>query len=117
MGKNVKTDNLKPGMIIDRDVANHQGAVLLKKGSEITERHINIFKTWGINTVYIKEDVSSEDLGGKTPEEVADGEIRKACKIIDDKFKMYENDEIMNAIRDAAKRYKKYEIKRKYNIG
>ncbi len=116
MGKLVKLDDIKPGMVLDKDVANLQGAVLLRKGSEINERHLGIFKTWGVNSIFIKEELSSAELGGKTPVEAAQASIVLAEKTISDKFTAYEDDEIMQGIKNEAIKYKTAQIKAKYNV-
>ena len=116
MSKAVKIDNIEPGMIIDRDVTNPQGAVLLKKGCEITERHINVFRTWGIGSIYIKDEVSVDELDGKTLEEAATLEIEGAKSKIEKKFAGFADDEIMQAIKVSALRYKEIKTKKKFNI-
>jgi len=47
MGK-VNLDDIKPGMKLEKDVQDRSGRVLLRAGTEITERHLNIFRTWGV---------------------------------------------------------------------
>jgi hypothetical protein len=116
MGKLVKLEELEAGMTLDKDVENLQGAVLLRKGNQITERHLTIFKTWGVASVFIKEELSAADLDGKTPSEVAQSEILEAEKTINDKFAPYAEDQIMQGIREQAVKYKTAQIKAKYNV-
>jgi hypothetical protein len=116
MSKLVKLDDIKPGMVLDKDVANLQGAVLLRKGSEITERHLGIFKTWGVNSIFIKEALTSEELGGRTPNDVAQNEILIAEKKIADKFAPYPTDATMQGIKLQAIKFKTSQIKAKYNV-
>ena len=116
MSKLVKIDDLQPGMVMDRDVKNLQGAILLKQDNAVTERHIKIFKTWGVQSVFIREALTSEDLGGKTPEEVVDEQIREFQKILDDKFSDVSDDEIMTNIKNLALNQKSEWIRRKYNL-
>lgn len=52
MGK-VSVNNLKPGMTLNSDVVDISGRLLLGNGTEIDEKHINIFKIWGIVEVDI----------------------------------------------------------------
>jgi len=112
----MKIDDLQPGMIIDKDVKNLQGAILLKQNSVVTERHVSIFKTWGIQSVFVRESLTAEDLDGKTPEEVVDKEIEEFHKILDDKFSDVIGDEIMSNIKGLALTQKSVWIKRKYNV-
>ena len=45
---------LEPGMVLACDVRGSNGMVLLGTGAELTERHIGIFRAWGIAEVEIK---------------------------------------------------------------
>lgn len=47
-------DFLEPGMVLARDVRGSTGIVLLGAGAEISERHIEIFRRWGVTDVEIK---------------------------------------------------------------
>ena len=53
MGK-ISVNNLKPGMTLNSDVLDITGRLLLGNGTEIDEKHINIFKIWGIVEVDIE---------------------------------------------------------------
>lgn len=112
----LKIDEVQPGMILDKDVANLQGAVLLRKGSEITERHISIFKTWGVNTIFIQEAVSADALGGKSPQEAAKEEIETVTKTLDHKYALVIDEPVMQTIKGISLAYRTDTIKRKYNV-
>lgn len=45
---------LEPGMVLAQDVRAGTGVVLLGAGVEITERHIQIFRSWGVNEVDVE---------------------------------------------------------------
>lgn len=47
-------NKLKIGMVLDSDVRDVTGRLLLGGGAEITEKHINVFRTWGVIEVDIK---------------------------------------------------------------
>lgn len=53
MGK-LSVDFLEPGMELASDVRDTGGMVLLGSGAVITEKHIRIFKSWGVTEVNIK---------------------------------------------------------------
>ena len=116
MSKKVSIEEVTPGMVIDKDVTNLQGAILLRKGNEITERHISIFKTWGINTIFIAEAVNTADLGGRLPEDVAGEKILELQKTLDHKFSDVADDEIMLKIKESTFTHRSLQIKEKYNI-
>jgi hypothetical protein len=45
---------IKPEMILAKPVYNHQELLILDAGAKIAEKHIRIFKSWGVATVWIK---------------------------------------------------------------
>jgi hypothetical protein len=52
LGK-ILTDNLLPGMILGADVRDRSGRLLLGTGTELSERHLFILRTWGVIDVEI----------------------------------------------------------------
>ncbi|HEY4743498.1 MAG TPA: hypothetical protein VIH45_02485 [Desulfuromonadaceae bacterium] len=44
----VPIDNLTAGMLLKSDVCDRSGRMLLPAGGELTERHLKIFRTWGV---------------------------------------------------------------------
>lgn len=52
----VRVNELKPGMTLAADVKNFDDRVLLFQGAELTEKHIAIFKSWGVTEVHAMED-------------------------------------------------------------
>ncbi len=48
-------DAIKPGMILGGDVKDRNGRILLTAGLEITEKHLRIFRMWGIHSVPVQE--------------------------------------------------------------
>jgi len=41
-------DDLRPGMVLGSDAVHHNGRVLLRGGTTLEEKHIKMFKTWGL---------------------------------------------------------------------
>ncbi len=41
-------------MVLSADVKDRGGRMLLKSGVELTEKHLKVFKTWGISRVEIE---------------------------------------------------------------
>ena len=70
----VALDNLTTGMVLAADVLDRSGRLLLGSGSELTQKHLVIFRTWGVSEanivgpdesdghVALPPDVSPEDL-------------------------------------------------------
>ena len=77
MGK-VNLDDIKPGMKLEKDVQERSGRVLLRAGTEITERHLNIFRTWGVAEADI-ESMSSEQVAAQATRDL-DPEVLKAAE-------------------------------------
>ena len=50
----INVNDLKPGMILDQPVINKHGTLLMDAGSKLAEKHITIFKTWGVTEAGIK---------------------------------------------------------------
>ena len=52
----IKTDQLKHGMVLAEDVCNSNGRLLLPKGQELEGGHLRILKMWGIFHIRIEGD-------------------------------------------------------------
>lgn len=50
----ISVEKTEPGQIVQEDVLNENGQLLIKKGLALTERHIHLLKTWGIPLVNIE---------------------------------------------------------------
>ena len=57
----IKLKNLELGAVLSDDVKDVNGRMLLSAGMEITEKHLKIFKTWGVTEVSIVGEDSLED--------------------------------------------------------
>ena len=49
-------EHVKSGMIISEDVKGPNGQTLLGKGALLSEKHLRIFKTWGVQYISIEGD-------------------------------------------------------------
>ncbi|MBF0558067.1 MAG: hypothetical protein HQL08_04745 [Nitrospirae bacterium] len=56
----IPTNKLMPGMVLKSAVNDITGRLLLGKGVEIGQKHLTIFKTWGITEVDIEGDVEDD---------------------------------------------------------
>jgi hypothetical protein len=57
---NLILDDVKPGMTLAQPVYTHQERLLLEAGRRISERHLRIFKSWGVATVAVKGSVAGD---------------------------------------------------------
>ena len=62
MGK-VAIENIETGMVLASDVHDRSGRMLLGAGAELTQKHLVIFRTWG---------VVEADIAGQGSEEAVD---------------------------------------------
>jgi len=67
----ISLNDIKPGMVLAAEVKDRGGRVLLAAGQEISEKHLKIFKTWGVTDANIEgasqEDMVSQDLAAVDP--------------------------------------------------
>lgn len=61
MSRIISLENVEPGFTLAEPVLNNFGQTLINAGIELTQKHINILKTWNIQTVSVKTD-DSEDV-------------------------------------------------------
>lgn len=52
----VPVQSLKPGRILAADAKNAHGQLLIRKGMEVTDRHMRVLKSWGVVEVQIEGD-------------------------------------------------------------
>lgn len=69
-------DAIKPGMVLANDVKDRNGRILLSAGAVITEKHLRIFKMWGVLTVSVQGE-GEEDPLSRTPQNVDPEILRK----------------------------------------
>ena len=50
-----KLDDVTVGDIVGGDVLNPQGAVLVKAGVGVEEKHLRLFKMWGIEKLEVRD--------------------------------------------------------------
>jgi hypothetical protein len=94
-------DNVKPGMTLAQPVYTHQDRLLLETGRRISEKHLRIFKSWGVAAVAVKGSAAgdgSTSMGADLP----------ATGVPDDAFRArfagLLDDPAMVAIMEAAAR-------------
>lgn len=57
---------LVPGMVLEADVRDLSGRLLLKTGESVTPKHMNIFKTWGVPEVKVRDQAPPADALGES---------------------------------------------------
>jgi len=99
--KHVGIEELKPGMILEQPVKNHQGVLLLEAGARITKKNIRIFKSWGVTEVTVKGQVARETDSAGQPEPRINTSAEMQLK---EKFTDVLDDPVMVEIFNAASR-------------
>ncbi|CAK0764982.1 conserved hypothetical protein [Gammaproteobacteria bacterium] len=80
----IKLEQVNAGMIIADNIKDRSGRVLLRSGTELTDKHIKILKTWGIRCIEIS---GADDAIETTPVIIIDPVLlAKAAKIADTLF-------------------------------
>jgi hypothetical protein len=73
----INLDDIKPGMVLEKEVQGRDGRVLLAAGQAITEKHLRIFKMWGITEASILG-VQREEIAAQTASRLDPDSLRKA---------------------------------------
>ncbi|MDQ1265127.1 MAG: hypothetical protein QG635_277 [Bacteroidota bacterium] len=68
MASYLSVEDLEEGMELSEPILNSFGQVLIPEGATISERHINVLKTWNIKTVAVKSD--EEEVEAEISEEL-----------------------------------------------
>ncbi|OQY14038.1 MAG: hypothetical protein B6I30_01770 [Desulfobacteraceae bacterium 4572_187] len=95
----VDLEEYKPGMILAESVYSRQDVLLLKEGSELTERKVWILKSWGISKVSVAGEQIEDINPGKRKESKAMETIKKELK---EKFSDVLEDPVMEKIMNVA---------------
>ncbi|MFC1481356.1 hypothetical protein ACFL6E_03810 [Candidatus Neomarinimicrobiota bacterium] len=105
----ISLQNLKPGMVLAADIVENHGQVLLTAGSTVAEKHINIFKTWGISEADI-ENIDADEIAISESLEI-DPELLSAAQERADKLFQFNNLEFP-ATKKLMQMFIKFEVSR-----
>ena len=89
--------DLKPGMVLEEDVITSKGTKLLPKGTELSERHLQIMSTWGVIEASV-QGVTREDIAQERISDVSREDQERVQAEVDAMFAGHENDELMSEI-------------------
>lgn len=73
----VPIDNLEIGMILSADVKDSTGRLLLGEGTELTQKHLVIFRTWGVEEADIAG-IDGVDRSVQLPAEITQSQLDEA---------------------------------------
>ena len=67
----INLEDVQPGMVLESDAKDRNGRVLLGAGNVLTEKHLKIFKMWGVTEADVKgiekEEVAARAVSGFDP--------------------------------------------------
>jgi len=95
----VDLEEFKPGMILAESVYSRQDVLLLKEGTELTERKVWILKSWGISKVSV-EGGQIKDVNSYKGKDSTD--IEAIGKKLKEKFSDVLEDPVMQEILNVA---------------
>jgi hypothetical protein len=95
-------DDVKPGMTLAQPVYTHQDRLLLEAGRRVSEKHLRIFKSWGVATVAVKGSAAADGSTSRGADVPAPGEADEAFRA---RFAGLIDDPVMVAIMEAAARH------------
>ena len=75
----INLEDIQTGMVLDADVTDHSGRVLLGAGSAITEKNLKIFRMWGITEADIRG-VEKTEVHDSKAKELDQDMLREAEK-------------------------------------
>ncbi len=73
----VPIDNLETGMVLASDVKDSTGRLLLGEGTELTQKHLMIFRTWGVEEADIAG-IDDVDRSAQLPAEITPSQLQEA---------------------------------------
>lgn len=76
----VTLENIEPGMVLAANLVDKSGRLLLGKGVEIQDKHILIFRTWGIIEANILGDYGT--TAPPLPDNISQETLDQARKLL-----------------------------------
>ena len=74
-------------MVLAEDAVHLTGRVLLKAGSELTDRHIKMFKSWGLTEAIVENTGSDGSDEDRVHDEVTNEVFQRAEKTVAELFR------------------------------
>lgn len=73
----IPIDDIEEGQVLTQPIMNNYGQILLPSGATISSRHINLLKTWNIESIHVGNENDSEE---EKEEEFGDEVLKHANK-------------------------------------
>jgi len=101
----LSVNDLKDGMVLSTEVRNKHGNVLLRKGDKLCEKHIMLFKSWGITEADI-EGIDKNQVEKKEKEALSTDVMVSIEKELNDLFPDFGDNPLMEEIYRVTKKFK-----------
>ena len=72
-------------MVLSRDVKDLNGRILLAAGTELTQKHIRVFKIWAVSEVEI-QGVENKDVAAQVTAQVDPACLKEAEEVVSSLF-------------------------------
>lgn len=80
-------DKLVNGMIVDADVKDRSGRLLLRAGSDVNDKTLKILRTWGVAEVSVRSDTTaSANSADSSAQQVDAAAMATLTQQVDDMF-------------------------------
>jgi hypothetical protein len=73
----INLEDIQPGMVLEKDVIDRSGRTLLGANQEIRERHLRIFKMWGVTEADVLN-ITKEEISAKASAQLDPALLREA---------------------------------------
>lgn len=113
MANVIKLEEIVEGVILQEDVMNSQGVILLKKGLKLQEKHIKILKRWGVGSVTVSEESDLAD-DNRPVAEIIQEKTTEIRGQLDKRFSDCADNELMVLIKETVFDTRIEQIKKRY---
>lgn len=74
-----KLDDAHAGDVLAQDITNPQGAVLVKAGTPLEEKHLRLLRMWGVEAVRVAGEGDGADAAAVAPNQLdhAEAEVKR----------------------------------------
>lgn len=73
----ISIEDIEEGQVLSQPIINNYGQMLLPSGATISLRHINLLKTWNIESIHVGDENHSDEAA---EEEFGDEVLKHATK-------------------------------------
>jgi hypothetical protein len=73
----INLEDLKPDMLLESDVIARNGRTILKAGNRIAEKHLDIFKAWGVTEANV-HGITKDEAAAAAVEEIDPKTLQRA---------------------------------------